>query len=144
MSEKSKIYLSNWASHKTAGHHGPGRLFSIMVKTPYWAKAAGVVDVLVPYSKALWDLRSEQLDMEGYQRLYLEKVKPQIELLEPGKLVARVSGTGEVLEVVDGDTLCCSCSRSAASSGRCHRSWAAQLLLDAGWKVVLDGVLLLG
>jgi len=49
--------------------------------------------------------------------------------------------TSQQLPVVvcDGDTICCSCSRSKAASGLCHRVWAAELLQLAGWCVVLDG-----
>ncbi len=44
--------------------------------------------------------------------------------------------------VRDGDTLCFACSRAHAARGLCHRVWAAELLVAAGWRVVLDGVAL--
>jgi hypothetical protein len=42
--------------------------------------------------------------------------------------------------VQDGDTLCCGCGAETARAGRCHRVIAAELLAEAGWWVVLDGV----
>ena len=30
-------------------------------------------------------------------------------------------------------------SRKDAEAGACHRVWAAELLAEAGWRVVLDG-----
>jgi hypothetical protein len=137
MAEKPKIFLSNWASHKTAGHHGPGRLYSIMVKTPWWARSTGRVDVLVPPEGALWDAKSERIDMATYKRLYLDKLDQWADRLAPGKLVADEGG-GLVM-VTSGDTLCCSCARSVAVADKCHRAWAARRLLEAGWNVVLDG-----
>jgi len=50
---------------------------------------------------------------------------------------------GELLEQVRAAyALCCSCSCSleAAARGECHRVWAAQILAEAGWRVILDGV----
>jgi len=59
--------------------------------------------------------------------------------LAPGELAFAPAEGGEALRVADGDTLTCSCGRSAARGGRCHRVWAAWALCVAGWRVVLDG-----
>lgn len=59
--------------------------------------------------------------------------------LPPGKLWA-VPDEGPLLRVADGDSLLCACSREEAAAGRCHRAWAAPVLVAAGWRVVLDGV----
>lgn len=45
------VYVSNWSSHRTAGHHGPGRKLSIMARPRAWEvgdcvgrkKAPGVI-----------------------------------------------------------------------------------------------------
>jgi len=138
MAEKPKIFMSNWASEKSPGHHGPGRLFSIMVKTPWFARSTGLVDVLVPPAAALWDLKGGQIDMPTYKRIYLEKLDQWAARLSPGKLVADAGGG--LVVVASGDTVCCSCARSEAAAGRCHRRWAAERLAESGWNVVLDGV----
>ena len=134
---RPKIFLSNWASAKTPGHHGPGRLLSIMVKTPWFAKSAGNVLVLVPPTDALWDLRGGRIDIEQYQRRYQNKLDHWADRLAPGKLLA--DREGGLFKVAYGDTLCCSCARSAAAEGKCHRVWAARRLAEVGWDVVLDG-----
>lgn len=41
--------------------------------------------------------------------------------------------------IPDGATLVCTCARAEAEQGRCHRVWAAQVLMEAGFRVVLDG-----
>jgi len=41
--------------------------------------------------------------------------------------------------VKSGDTICCVCSKDAASEGKCHRVFAAEIMNDAGWHVILDG-----
>jgi hypothetical protein len=56
-------------------------------------------------------------------------------MLRPGELHGWTS-MGKILVVLDGDTLCCACARDAP----CHRQVVAGELLEAGWRVVLDGV----
>ena len=55
--------------------------------------------------------------------------------LAPGSL-EQYDGEGNVKVVQDGSTLCCAC----AVGRPCHRQLAAELLREAGWGVVLDGV----
>ena len=65
------------------------------------------------------------------------KAHPQI---APGKLFAQPHRQREVLwPVHHGDTLICACAAAAAKAGKCHRVFAAALLVDAGWRVILDG-----
>ena len=61
------------------------------------------------------------------------EVYAHLDELRPGLLTAN----GHT--VAGGDTLICACSRAAAAEGRCHRVWAAEVLREAGWDVVLDG-----
>ena len=139
MSEKPTLFLSNFASARTKGHHGPGRLFSIMAKTPYWAPSQGRVAVLVPSESDLWPAKRGEISMEVYQQRFMMSMQARAELLSPSKLIVESKQPLETFEVRDGDTLCCTCSRGAAAKGECHRVWAAEALLGAGWDVILDG-----
>jgi hypothetical protein len=43
------------------------------------------------------------------------------------------------LAIPDGATLVCTCAVSEANAGRCHRVWAAAVLAESGYRVILDG-----
>jgi hypothetical protein len=43
------------------------------------------------------------------------------------------------LALPDGATLVCTCATAEAAAGRCHRVWAAAVLAEAGYAVILDG-----
>jgi hypothetical protein len=43
------------------------------------------------------------------------------------------------LALPDGVTLVCTCAVSEAAAGRCHRVWAAGVLAESGYRVILDG-----
>jgi hypothetical protein len=137
-----KIYISNWSSHKTDGHHGPGRKFSIMVRTSQYAKPDGRVPALVPRAKDLWEYKNEEISIEEYRSRYFKQILQMKDDLKPGKLTWEPFNlfSDEKEPVKDGDTLCCVCSRAQAAKGECHRAWAAVVLQEAGWTVVLDGV----
>lgn len=140
--KRPTIYLSNWASHKTKGHHGPGRIFSIMVRTSQYAKPDGLVPVLVPKAKDLWELKNEDISSDEYRGRYFKLVLRSKEDLAPGKLLWQPFNffkEKETEPVEGGDTLCCACSRAQAAKNECHRVWAAVMLQEAGWNVILDG-----
>lgn len=140
---KPTIYLSNWGSHSTPGHHGPGKKWTIMARPRKFEQGAGTVIPLPPDPEDLADVRAGRMTVEQYRDAYLTAVREAVGrgwLLGPGKLEAATSKPHDYRTVGDGDTLCCSCSREAAARGECHRVWAARLLHDAGWRVVLDGV----
>jgi len=84
--------------------------------------------------------KSGALGVAAYRADFVAHVR--LAALAPGRLEA-FDGALHV-EVVDGDTLCCSCSCDAAARGECHRVWSAELLRRAGWTVVLDGRELVG
>ena len=139
MTTKPTVFLSNFASHKTKGHHGPGRVFSIMAKTPHWAPYEGLAVALVPSEKDLWAAKKGDISMEEYRRRFMLSMEARSELLEPHNLIVQSKKKFESFEVRDGDTLCCTCSRQAAADDQCHRVWVARALLEHGWDVVLDG-----
>jgi hypothetical protein len=58
--------------------------------------------------------------------------------LAPGALIA--IGSGTEIPLVDGDVIACACAIEKATRGLCHRAWAADALVAAGWRVILDGV----
>jgi hypothetical protein len=139
MINNPNVFLSNFASRRTRGHHGPGRLLSIMVKTPHWSGAEGTVAALIPNAKDLWRLKDNRISIEEYKRRFITSMESRRELLGPHNLILQSEKKLESFEVRDGDTLCCTCSREAAANDRCHRVWVAQALLEHGWDVVLDG-----
>jgi hypothetical protein len=121
-----------------------------MARPRAWETGEGRVTVLVPPPVALGQL--EQLialrrlgrDPATYPSLVAEYRATceawwarHVELLPPGALFAAAGC--ELVAVADGDTLCCACSLAEARAGRCHRTWAAAFLAEAGWTVVLDG-----
>lgn len=149
------LYLSNWSSHRTPGHHGPGRKLSIMLWTPRHTKPDGHVFLLTPSEEREVDLLAQLLrhrkagsalpadalasyrgSLEARWERYLGAL-----MLGPGSLAfaLNLSGRGGQGRVRDGDTLLCACSRDEAAVGRCHRAFAAPFLVRAGWRVVLDG-----
>lgn len=118
------IYLSNWSSHKSLGHHGPGRKLTIMARPRKWEKGDGVVPELVPREEHLLAVQSGAMGLDRYREAYKRGL---------------YSRDMSSLDLRDGDTLCCACSRAQAAQGKCHRVWAAEYLRDKGYRVVLDG-----
>jgi hypothetical protein len=146
------LYLSNWASHRTPGMHGPGRTYTIMAKPRRWERGDGVVRLLRPSGVALALLdaalanRDDLAAMGAYRAAYEFQVASMGACLAPlgdrttlAYLAAGGMDEGPVVPLRDGDTLCCACSRVDARHGRCHRAWAAPHLATHGWRVVLDG-----
>ena len=114
-----------------------------------WEVGDGLLEILQPLSDDLRDVRAGVLTIDQYRDRYLAYVRNRLAIedrtgglpgwsLRPGAL-GIVTGTG-FLRVADGDTLCCACSREDAAAGRCHRCYAAELLVEAGWTIVADGV----
>lgn len=139
MTDAPTIYVSNWASRRSPGHHGPGRAWTIMAKPRHFERGDGVVPALVPDVLDLGLVQSHRISVAEYRRRYMLGLEAQ-----SGPLMASPRITRNVVPVADGDTLCCACSRDKAAAGECHRVWAAEALQAAGWRVVLDGVVMGG
>ncbi len=140
---KPTIHLTNWSSRKL---HGPGRKFTIMARPRQWEHGEGFVYELTPPIGLLIKAQQGQINMETYRKDFMFRArrlstmgKDILQEFQPGRLVALKSGLGIVAKLKDGDTLCCACSRAKAAAGECHRVWAAELLVEAGWRVLLDG-----
>ncbi len=128
------IYLTNTASLRSGPNfRGPGRVYNIMAKPRSFEVQDGRVAALAPLSSFLDAQRQGRLTLEDYKRIYEERVDHHLGQLAPGRLLSSAG------PVKDGDTLICACSRDKAKQGKCHRAWAAEYLLRAGWGVVLDG-----
>jgi hypothetical protein len=123
------LHLTNWSSTKL---HGPGRKLTIMAAPRAWEHGDGRVGVLVPNHADLRAMQARQIDVEDYASRWLAGCADVD--LRPGVLA-----DDRGVPVADGDTLLCACSREQARLNRCHRCWAARLLVGAGWTVVLDG-----
>lgn len=136
------IYLSNWSSHASPGHHGPGRKFSIMACPRSWEHGEGFVPALTPKVADLVAMRDRKIKFSEYKKRFLASISHDV--LSPGTLMVWLPVEGTEMPqdalIEDGDTLCCACGRGDAAAGMCHRTWAAKLLDQAGWKVILDGV----
>ena len=141
------LYLSNFASHRTPGVHGPGRLYTIMARPRKWEHGAGRVSAFVPPDpdelvRVIAARRQGLTDLVGaYREGVIRAWALNYEDYghAPGELLAYCAD-GVEAPVLDGATLCCACSVDEARAGRCHRAWAAPFLVRAGWRVVLDGV----
>lgn len=143
------IFLSNWSSSKTPGMHGPGRKYTIMAAPRSWEHGDGTVGMLVPNLQDLILAKRRIIDVDEYKRRFLATVNERCTNGINGDALAEATVDAQLAPDVlmstyqavrSGDTLCCACSRDDAAAGRCHRSWAADLLVAAGWRVVLDGV----
>jgi len=143
---KPTIYLSNWSSHKTLGHHGPGRKLTIMVNPRRWERGVCCVHTLTPARCWLYALQNGEMSVDEYRGLFEAMTEAWADKLRPGYLFSEdpkdnppMVWVGGYVLVEDGDTLCCACSRDEAAAGRCHRVWAAHALARNGWRVILDG-----
>lgn len=135
--DRPTIYLSNWSSHKTPGHHGPGRKWTIMASPRSWEKGEGFVPHFVPDKHDVASARAGILGWPEYSARFRRHVSvDDAHTRSPGNLFARRAVRPSYSLVTDGDTLCCSCARGKP----CHRRIASEFLHDAGWRVVLDGV----
>jgi hypothetical protein len=104
-----------------------------MPRAAYGEYGDGPAEALVPEVGWVKAVRAGDLTFEEYRDLYTTRLRAHVDALRPGVLTAN----GIVVDA--GDTLICACSRAAAAEGRCHRVWAAEVLREAGWKIVLDG-----
>ena len=145
---RPRVFLTNSASLRSKGHAGTGARLSIMAWPRQFERGDGFVRTLRPKTReelaALTLLLRERaagaVDPVTVERLRTWLVgRWTVALnrgeLAPGRLFAEVRPDHRVVAVRDGDTLFCACARGAP----CHRVWAAELLLHAGWDVTLDG-----
>lgn len=107
-----------------------------MARPRRWECGEGVVSVLVPDVGDLLSFQEGLLDIAAYRYRYVRQRSLGLAGLAPGKLFALTPL--DPVPVEDGDTLLCACGVAAAREGRCHRTWAASLLLLGGWDIVLD------
>lgn len=135
---RNTIYVTNWSSR---GLRGLGKAFTIMALPRSWERGAGWVHRLTPEDKWLHMIRTGRISLAVYRSECLKKFTMYLEAgdLAPGRLSAIVRGANIATILEDGDALCCACSKAKAAAGECHRVWAAEALVRAGWAVILDG-----
>lgn len=147
--DRPRVFLTNFASLRSAGHVGLGAKLSIVAWPRKLERADGFVRTLRPKTReelaalslVMRERKDGATDPETVARLrsWIE-ARWEFALahgaLSPRRLFAEIGPDHKVVAVDDGDTLLCSCARGAA----CHRVWAAPFLVRAGWRVVLDGV----
>lgn len=151
-----RVYVTNFAARRTPGFMGPAhrRRFTMMRSPGAWGWGDGDAKLFIP-SEALWqELRNEEVEMPEYLERFRKEVWSSSydgRLLLPGMLKAYVGRRPKANQLEErgttpvkhGDTICCSCSRTDAYNGNCHRVPVAYCLLAHGWDVVLDGIRLL-
>lgn len=141
------LHVTNWSSKKL---HGSGRKLTIMARPRSWECGDGAIKMLAPNDSDLRAVQSGRMEPKRYFERFGEAIKEheRLGLLEPGTMLfsagERTGPSAEWILVADGDTLCCACSREKASLGECHRVLAAGALLRSGWRVLLDGRVLIG
>ena len=148
---KSTIFIGGWHSPK---FHGQGRRLTIMARPRSWEHGSGCVRQLTPKPSDLDEFKAGTLSLSDYKKRYEQHVHGDdgrvcvfsventwMFELSPGQLTAVDDNDQGSLPffVADGDTLCCGCSRDASLKGECHRAWAAEMLVEAGWNVVIEG-----
>ena len=134
--ERPTVHLTSFEARHL---HGPGHRYAI--KAWSWMDGElgeGRVSSLCPEPEWIDEFREGFLSLRAYEW----KCRNSFSVLWPGCLVAEDVRNGnrkKEREVRDGDTLCCTCSVDEAEAGLCHRVWAAEALVAAGWRVFLDG-----
>ena len=135
--ERPTLYVTSWKSRR---FHGPGHRYTIMAR-PWRDRefGEGHVKYLSPEPEWIDEVREGFLSWRAYEW----QCRERFDALPPGFLAAEEVSDGigghHKRDVEDGDTLCCTCSVAQAADGLCHRVWAAEALVAAGWRVVLDG-----
>jgi len=134
MIAKPIIHITNWPSKKL---HGPGKKWTMMALPREWEKGDGSIDELVPTEEDTINAKSGKITFDEFRMNYFAELS-SMSLFRLGRLQAITENDTKVY-VKSGDTICCVCSKDAASEGKCHRVFAAEIMNDAGWHVILDG-----
>lgn len=141
MPDRPTLHLGN---HSGRTYHGPGRRWTAMARPRHFERGEGTIWTLAPESADLRAVKAGTLPEADYFARYrarLERDPLALAQLQPGVLTATLlDGVGAAI-VRDGDSALCCCSRDAALAGRCHLAVATPILLRAGWRVRLHGLL---
>jgi hypothetical protein len=120
-----------------------GRKLSIASRTPHGVDPDGKIDALVPRAEDLRLYKTNEISLDEFRRRYFEVVEDfGVKKLAPGKLMWSPFSffrRDDAQPVEAGDFVFCTCVKSSGQGLECHRLWAARLLVQAGWDVVLDG-----
>lgn len=120
----------------------PGRKLSIASRSPHGHEPEGKVEALVPRAEDLWLFKRKEISQDELRDRYVQHIDTFGVKLTPGKLVWSPYSffrRNEKQLVESGDVLFCLCLHAQKDGIECHRLWAAKLLVEAGWGVVLDG-----
>lgn len=156
------LHVTGFANRKA---HGPGPLLHIMASPPPYVlnHTAGRVPCLRPqgaeqdHMRALLARRkraeiipADDPTLFAYRDAYMARLREAARLAAgvrhiPGLpswpvYIDHRDNPPAGLALPDGATLVCTCAVSEAKAGRCHRVWAAAVLAEHGFRVVLDGV----
>ena len=139
MKEKPILFVGGWEDENKPA----GKKLSIASRTPHGVDPDGKVDILVPRAEDLRLYNTKVISLDEFRRRYIAVIETiGLKKLAPGKLVwAPFSffDQDKIQPVLPGDFLFCHCIKSSGNGLECHRLWAARLLVQAGWEIVLDG-----
>lgn len=121
----------------------PGRKLSIASRSPHGHEPEGKVEGLVPRTEDLRFFETKQISQNEFKDRYVKHVETSGVKLAPGKLTWSPFSffrRNDEQIVESGDVLYCLCLHTQKDGLECHRFWAAELLAEVGWQVVLDGI----
>src|SRR3990167_6154018 len=144
---KPTLWISNFASHRTPGMHGPVRLYTIMARPRRWEHGAGRVSAFVPPDpdelvRVIAARRQGLTDLVGaYREGVIRAWALNYEDYghAPGELLAYCAD-GVEAPVLDGATLCCACSVDEARAGRWPPARAGPFPVRGGGRGGVGGV----
>lgn len=140
--ERPVLYLSGLEDVASEKIPVRGRRLSIASRSPGGCEPEGKVEALVPRAEDLAAFKKKEIDQDEFRNRYVNYIQVSGAKLAPRKLVwvpYSFFRQREVQLVEPGDVLFCLCLHAQKDGLECHRLWAAELLMNAGWKVILDG-----
>lgn len=139
--DKPVLYLCGLEDILAGAISAPGRKLSIASRSPRGHEPQGKVEALVPRAEDLRLFKGKEISQDELRLRYVQHIESSGVKLAPGKLTWSpycFFRQDEVQLVESGDVLYCLCLHAAKGGIECHRLWAAELLMGAGWQVVLD------
>lgn len=113
-----------------------------MSRTPRGAIPDGKVEAFVPRASDLWLFKNKEISVDKFRDRYVSGVKSYGIKLGPGKLMWAPFSFFEQKSaqlVEPGDALFYALGKNPGDEVDCHGPWAAAMLAEAGWAVVLNG-----
>jgi hypothetical protein len=140
--ERPVLFVYGLEDILAGNQSAPGRKLSIASRSPHGHEPEGKVESLVPRTEDLRFFNNKEISQDEFRDRYVKHVEASGVKLAPGKLVWNPYSffrRGDEQLVESGDVLYCLCLYAQKGGLECHRLWAAKLLMNAGWDVILHG-----